>query len=206
MISVRPGVFETNSSSSHSIIIATDDDYVTKEEISKHYYVNNDGILRIFHEDNLSFQRYPFKILDDFYTKLCFAIASYCCYHDNPDEVPEMKEIYDTCAEVIDNFKGIEFPYDTWYDDEEEKRVKEYFYGEIDHQSYGLLDKILKKEDISIREFILNKKYIVIIDGDEYNNTEVFLNLSILNPNKVIKRYTPYGVINGISTKYPDEE
>ncbi len=40
--------------------------------------------------------------------------------------------------------------------------------GQIDHQSAGLLKNFLKNEGISLKKFLTNRKYNVVIDGDEY--------------------------------------
>lgn len=50
----------------------------------------------------------------------------------------------------------------------------------IDHQSMGLLENFLKKYDISIRDFILNKKYIVVINSDELQYYEKLKNSGLL--------------------------
>lgn len=42
------------------------------------------------------------------------------------------------------------------------------YFGYVDHQSSGLLEGFLKKNNITLKEFLFNKKYIVIVDGDEY--------------------------------------
>ena len=42
------------------------------------------------------------------------------------------------------------------------------FYGYVDHQSMGLLQRFLEKHKLSLEDFLKDPKYIVIIDGDEY--------------------------------------
>lgn len=51
---------------------------------------------------------------------------------------------------------------------ETDEFCEEPVYGYVDHQSVGMLDKFLEEEGISLIEFITNRKYSVIIDGDEY--------------------------------------
>ena len=40
MKQIRRNVFETNSSSSHSLVITTDDEHYTREEINKNFYMS----------------------------------------------------------------------------------------------------------------------------------------------------------------------
>ena len=41
------------------------------------------------------------------------------------------------------------------------------YFGSIETDS-TLLERFLKKENISLEEFLTNRKYIIVIDGDEY--------------------------------------
>lgn len=53
------------------------------------------------------------------------------------------------------------------YDVDNELFEKPYF-GYVDHQSLGVLQGFLDEHKISLKEFLQNPKYIVVIDGDEY--------------------------------------
>lgn len=55
--------------------------------------------------------------------------------------------------------------------------------GSIDHQSAGVLDRFLYYHGIDIKEFLLNKKYIVIVDGDEYNVYNSLVDSGLINEN-----------------------
>lgn len=151
MIQIRNCVFETNSSSSHSIVCTNKDTYL--ETVNPEWRIRN-GILEIWSEEDLEFERYPFDILSDWYGRLCYAIAS--CGYENLDEIRT------ACMKHISEFKDFKFPKDKWDDKEED------YLGHVDHQSSGLLTHTLNKHNISIEDFIFNDKYIVIIDGDEY--------------------------------------
>lgn len=62
-------------------------------------------------------------------------------------------------------------------------------YGYIDHGSSGLLQSFLDKNNISIRDFLVQKKYIVIIDGDEYYEWAKLKRSGLFNVNKIVKEY-----------------
>ena len=116
MIQIRRNTFETNSSSSHSLVIMTDniikengeDLYFTHDEMLESLHTVSRGIYKPCN-DNWYFGRAPFRVLDTFERKLQYAYAN--------------------CG-----------------DDE---------------------DKIKEVTDI-LKEFLTNKKYVVIQDGDEY--------------------------------------
>lgn len=162
MLQIRRGVFETNSSSSHSIIIKKQD-RALDEQIDPGWHMHWDeddendprnGIIG-FGEDDLEFGRDPFHFLVDWYDRLCYAIAS---YHTKAG-VEKIKEI---CQRRIMNFRGFEFPHDDWAHEDED------YYGYVDHQSQGLLEHVLEHYHISLEEFIFNDRYVIVIDGDEY--------------------------------------
>lgn len=61
--------------------------------------------------------------------------------------------------------------------------------GGVDHQSSGLLDSFLKEEGITLEEFLTKKKYIVVIDGDEYCEFQNMKNAGIINMDNIEKQY-----------------
>ena len=95
MITIRTGVFETNSSSMHSICIMKNEGYYTEKELREDLYVSKDGSISLY---DLEYDRSPFRLLITFKDKLKFAIASLCGQYENYNS----KEI----AEI--KFKGIE--------------------------------------------------------------------------------------------------
>lgn len=62
-------------------------------------------------------------------------------------------------------------------------------YGYIDHGSSGLLQAFLKKNDISLEDFLIHKKYYVIIDGDEYYEWEKLKASGLIDKSKIVKEY-----------------
>ena len=42
-------------------------------------------------------------------------------------------------------------------------------FGGIDHQSFGLVRSFLSDYGVTLREFLTNQKYRIVIDGDEYH-------------------------------------
>lgn len=88
---IRKGCFETNSSSSHSLIITKKNANVrmTREEIRAEYYLDaswmkervkkvGKEILHIDVYGGNDFDRSPFTVLSSFSEKLLYAIAEYC--------------------------------------------------------------------------------------------------------------------------------
>lgn len=64
-------------------------------------------------------------------------------------------------------------------------------YGCVDHQSYGLLQDFLKKKGISLEEFLTNKKYIVVIDGDEYFKWHEYKASGLIDLGNIVEEYPP---------------
>ena len=134
MIQIRRNTFETNSSSSHSLVIMTDniikekgeDLYLTHDEMLESLYKVSRGIYKPWN-DNWYFGRSPFRPLNTFEKKLQYAYAN--C----GDDKDKIKEVTDTLKELVPELFS-------W----------------------------LEKYNISLKEFLTNKKYVVIQDGDEY--------------------------------------
>ena len=208
---IRQGVFETNSSSQHSLCIMKRDDVYTQEEFSDGMYLWKDSETGEDHcvwepwERDLEFGRYPFRILSSFSEKWLYACAS--LVHEYNDA--KFKELESIAVKYVDGLKKIVLPKisDTIpAKDDDDSKEDDYFqkYGktedelaeyltqkekewnmeidywktssgywrfEIPYTGYvdeDILSGFLEKEGITLEEYLINKKYIVIVDGDEY--------------------------------------
>ena len=59
----------------------------------------------------------------------------------------------------------------------------------IDHQSAGLLTTFLKKKGITLKDFLFNKKYKVIIDGDEYDTWGKLKESGLIDLNDIVEEF-----------------
>lgn len=165
-IKIRANVFETNSSSMHCLCITKNDETIDPKEICEDLdmYVRADGTLFIG-GDRLYFERSPFTILHTFGDKLKYTIASLVgnnIRYEHYDTAKEyLKEIEIICRWWIPDFERLDFSQKCWTDSLEDL---DYGYAE----NYGALAEWLKKNNVSIEDFLTKKKYIVIVDGDEY--------------------------------------
>ena len=123
-------------------------------------YADKDGVLRL-NSYKLEFGRAPFEVLYDPYRKACYAIASF--------GEERFNEIEDILKEVYPYIKKIELPTEWDYDDELDEDTKAPYYGYIDHQSTGLLSDVMSNYNISLKEFITDPRYVIMVDGDEYD-------------------------------------
>ena len=181
MFQIRKNVFETNSSSSHSLCILKENKPLG--EVDSNWRVDGNGILRFYDEDDLQFGRWPFRILNNWYNRLCYALASYA------DDKQKRKEITEICRKHIEFFVDFKFPKNPWWDEDKDPIEEQYFYGCVDHQSMSLLSSFLQTHNVSLEDFIFNNKYLVIIDGDEYNYFDKLQNLPIWNAKAVEEIY-----------------
>lgn len=149
MIQIRNSVFETNSSSSHSIVVTKGEQF--HDQVDPRYHVDDNGELKFWYSDDLEFGRSPFDVLCDWYGRLRYAIASF--------GKDGLSEIEAACKRHLIGFDHFSFGKN--YDDEDDM-------GYVDHESSGLLSRTLRQHNISLDDFIFNDKYIVFIDGDEY--------------------------------------
>lgn len=178
MKQIRRNVFETNSSSSHSLVITTDNEHYTREEINKNFYMT-DGIVRLW-ESSLEFYRSPFDMLVTFKDKLRYAIAS-----SNGNLVDQCREL---CCKYVDGFTDFEFDTKDYVWDSE---VKDYVVTDEPIPNYGGTDDYqiegwLKSYNVSLEEFLTNKRYIVVVDGDEYAIYDHIKKSGLFDTSKII--------------------
>lgn len=152
---VRCGTFETNSSSSHSLVVTKSSDVFTPEEIRENFWVDKDRLIWMG-SYRLDFGRNPNAPLVSFADKLRYLIATYC--NSNPEKIDELLSIVRKYVPEVKEFK-----FDLTYNG------NRCYYGSIDHQSMGIVQSYIEKHNLSLEEFLINKKYIIILDGDEYD-------------------------------------
>lgn len=152
---VRCGTFETNSSSSHSLVVTKSSDVFTPEEIRENFWVDKDRLIWMG-SYRLDFGRNPNAPLVSFADKLRYLIATYC--NSNPEKIDELLSIVQKYVPEVKGFK-LDLTYNG----------NRCYYGSIDHQSMGIVRSYIEKHNLSLEEFLINKKYIIILDGDEYD-------------------------------------
>ena len=179
MIQIRDNTFETNSSSSHSLIITDFDGKYTPEEMMKGIYLW-DGNKDRMYESNLEFYRSPFSLLATFESKSRYAIAS-----SNGRLADEVEKIW---YKYIPNFNGFEFDMKTeeydydkkdWVDLDEPKPI---YGGTDDYQIEGWL----KSYNVSLEDFLTMRRYMVVCDGDEYREWYHILDIGLVDKSHIV--------------------
>ena len=179
MIQIRDNTFETNSSSSHSLIITDFDGKYTPEEMMKGIYLWEDKETRMY-ESNLEFYRSPFSLLATFESKSRYAIAS--SQGHLADEVEKIWHKY------IPNFNGFKFDMETeeydydkkeWVDLDEPKTI---YGGTDDYEIEGWL----KSYNVSLEDFLTMRRYMVVCDGDEYREWYHILDSGLVDKSHII--------------------
>ena len=167
-ISIRQGVFETNSSSMHSLCILNHSDKNIDTHTNK---IDKNGIWK-FDEGELDFYRYPFRFLHTFEDKVKYAIANYCeLDRDYKSICEDIFPIIDVVKKYNINFIKFEFAKS---------------HGRIDTggtDDYAL-NSWLENNNITLEEFLINPRYAVICDGDEYCTFDKLIDLGLINKSK----------------------
>lgn len=62
--------------------------------------------------------------------------------------------------------------------------------GLIDHQSVGMLTNFIKNKGITLKEFLTNKKYVIITDSDETCNWPKLKQSGMFDLNTIVEEYS----------------
>lgn len=160
-IQIRQGVFETNSSSMHSLCILNHSD----KNIDTHTNEIDENGTWKFEEGELDFYRYPFRFLHTFEGKVKYAIANYESNYESIILISDIVKKYNP------NFVRFEFAKS---------------HGRIDTggtDDYAL-NSWLENNNITLEEFLINPRYAVICDGDEYCTFDKLIDLGLINKSK----------------------
>lgn len=183
MIQIRDNTFETNSSSSHSLIITDFDGKYTPEEMMKGIYLwsNSEGkTKKKMYGRSLEFYRTPFNLLATFESKSRYAIAS-----SNGRLVEKVEEIW---RKYIPNFNSFKFDTKEDYWDNE---IKDWVEADPPVPDYGGTDDYqiegwLKSYNVSLEDFLTMRRYMVVCDGDEYREWYHILDSGLVNKSHII--------------------
>ena len=229
---VRYGVFESNSSSKHSISIMKKNDKYTPEEILEDIWLHDDketgekDCVWDIWDGDLSFGRSPFRALGTFADKWYYACASLVRDYNGDT----YKELVAIAMKYVPNLKKIKLPMTNESiadkDDEVNKDSEfaqkygktenelieyltkkeelwgfeiEYWKGRNGYWHYNapctgyvdenILSGFLEKEGITLEEYLINKKYVVIQDGDEHCEYENMKKSGLINLDAIDHEY-----------------
>lgn len=185
---IRQSIFETNSSSMHTIVVTKEHRKYTPEEIDRSFHFFNEKDYKyvcIYNENDITYERYPFRILDNFLEKTLYYIAMLSMQNDMGK--PDLEEVYGIIRKYLPGFEGFRFPKNFYTD--------KTFYGYIDHQSADTLSEFLKSNKVSLEDFLTDTRYIIFIDGDEYRYVKTLLELNLLDKQNIEQIFDCYETI-----------
>lgn len=231
---IRRGVFETNSSSQHSLCIMKKDEHYTPDEIIEDFYLFDDKETgeedcewQIWDSGDLNFGRSPFRVLGNFHDKWLYAYASLVNEYNDENYkklealalkyVPGLKKIIIPMAlnsiadknhpenkdsDYAQEYGMTEEELNEWLEQKEKDwgiDTIEYWEGDNGYFHFeepctgwvdeDILSGFLKEENISLEEYLTNKKYVVIQDGDEYNEFDNFKKTGLINLEMIDHEY-----------------
>ena len=138
MIKVRRNVFETNSSSMHSLSVIGSDRMTTLE--------SKDGVVVVSYGEF----GWGYDSLTTPSEKLCYLVTQYS----------ESEDMLDKIKEAVFDYTGLKLiiyePKDSFWEK-----------GYIDHQSDGMISEYITDKQ-SIIDIVFNNKNVIIIDNDNH--------------------------------------
>ena len=154
---IRQGVFETNSSSMHSLVVMKNSETYSPEEISNEYYLFSDyktgekECVWAIYDYELKFGRSPFRALGTFQNKWLYACAS--LVSDYNDEV--YRQLESLALKYVPGLKRIELPMvtDSFADKDDESNSDSSYaeeYGKTEDELVEYLTQKGKDWDIEL--------------------------------------------------------
>jgi len=132
-------------------------------------------------------------------------------YFDKVEEVPYEKLIYVDRDERKDlseddlirgRYKNIDTDgrpiEEAWFDVPK--------FGEIDHQSAGLLKRFLKDNNLSLEDYLVRKDVVVIITGDEYSTLSDMFECGLINKDSIVLQFPRKGSFDCFLYKEKENE
>lgn len=146
IINIRQSIFETNSSSMHSIAIKKEHHKIKPGEEQEDFFLYK-GKVGISYDD-ICFGRTPFRCLATLFTKSLYVIA---------EDYSNREEVYSIIRKFYPDF--IEFDYQ---------------FSRSGYPDIGLIEEscnvygFIKRHNITLEDFLTDNAYVIFVDGDEY--------------------------------------
>lgn len=154
MFQIRENVFETNSSSSHSIVVARAPKSPAIENVGPNGYASyENGVLRLNEDNNFG---WGWEVLTDWLDKFAYAVA----------DLQYRERVLEDLLEKVKDRLGCSYiiiPRRILWNDPSKTEPD---YGYVDHQSCGTLLDFLEETGVDILDFIFDERYAVILDND----------------------------------------
>ena len=179
---IRYNTFETNSSSMHSLVVAKNPRPYNKRELALNCYSPDRSyeLFFCYNEEGADFNRYPFQVLRDPADKLRYYVAHEIGTCEKKNLIPKVKKFISKQTGVP--VKKIEIGItNRWSHTNKAKRD---YYGFVEHNDTGESPfDYINRKGITMEELVLNPKYIIIVDGDEYCEFKKLFESNLLNAN-----------------------
>ena len=130
--------------------------------------IDKNGIWK-FDKGELDFYRYPFRFLHTFEDKVKYAIANCCNDYDKIWE--NIMPIMNIVKKYNLNFVQFEF-------------AKSHGRIDVGGTDDYALNSWLGNNNITLEDFLINPRYAVICDGDEYCTFDRLIDLGLINESK----------------------
>lgn len=175
MINIRLGMWETNSSSAHQIIQTTEVGTVEPllDPMNPESGLEKlpDGSLHISdYSDNGEWGPYPSGYLTSFDQKLMYAGNDLYRYRNweawsSGDGPNFAKEAYDALADLRRDYEDI---LEKYFGTRDIGFLKLEYAMKTGYESDSIVAEALKTYHVTLEEFLTQKRFVVVIDGDEY--------------------------------------
>lgn len=173
MFNIRRNVFETNSSSMHSLVIVKKPKPYTKNELNLFTYYNKDEFNLFGWSEDGNYERAPYRVLRTPLDKLRYYSAYILGTCEEFDKINDIKNFINQQTGI--NQENINLGY---VDDE----TKDYGYVSPNDTGEDVFE-FVKRKNIDWKDLILNPKYVIIVDGDEYQLFKALFESNILDAN-----------------------
>lgn len=172
---IRQNTFETNSSSMHSLVISNNARPYTEDELVFGWTGQKEvDIFEYFRDEDGMFERFPFQVLRTPRQKLAYYIAHYVGFKNDKSKIDEVINLIKKQTKLAKSKIKITTG----------SRYHKYGWAGVNDTGEDPFD-FAEKHNISLEDFILNPKYTIIIDGDEYQEFKELFNAGIIDVNYI---------------------
>ncbi len=182
MLNIRRNVFETNSSSMHSLVIVKKPKPYTMQELNLFTYDGETEFNLFYDREDANYERAPYRVLRTPLDKLKYYSAYILGTCNKLDKIGEIKNFINQQTGIDQENINLEYVETHYTRSGKEIETRDYGYVSSNDSGEDVFD-FVKRKNIDWKDLILNPKYVIIVDGDEYKLFQALFDSNILDAN-----------------------
>ena len=178
---IRNNTFETNSSSMHSLVVTKEAKPYSEDEKNFYFDSSYDKEFNLYDccFDRIAYERFPFEVLNDPLNKLRYYIGWYIGRLEQYDKLDMIKKFLSNKLNLPEDKINLTRHI------EDDDFIKDKYVNVYRNDTGEDPFDCLEKHNVAFEEFIMDPRYTIVVDGDEYQEFKKLFDSGIIKDTNI---------------------